>query len=280
MDLISINGKISPPYISITDRGVLFGESLYEVIPVYNSHPFNLHKHLVRLKNSFQELYDYTLCTEKLTQWILQYIEATPKKPFRGVYIQMTSGSSSVRRHITQSIEPTCVIHDTFIESSDKRNEKIGYRSILIPDTRSSLARYKTTQLSLNTRALNAAKKSGYHDAIFHRDNLITEAACSNFFAVINDVLCTPPLINIVPGITRETTLQLAKDAGIPTKVQPISIHDLQSASEIFLSSSIKILKPIIEVQNCFTANQPGPIWHHLLSQYKQKINESIPVTC
>ena len=105
-------------------------------------------------------------------------------------------------------------------------------------------------------------------EAIFVKNNLLTEGASSNLFIVSNGTLITPPLGNIVPGVTRHLLLELASQLDIKCQVRPIHTEELINCTEVFLSSSIKILKPIIFIPNCFSIKKPGDIWHTLLQKY------------
>ena len=266
--MISINGKHAPPSIPTTDRGLLFGESIYEVVAVYHQKPFQLALHLKRLINSFHQLYQYQLDFNTLKQWTLNYIATLPKSPALAIYIHVSTGPMQIRSHIRSQATPTCIIQQTEYVPIDLNQYRKGFRAIVAPDLRSSHAQHKTSQLALNTIALNRAHAEGFDDAIFTKNGTLIEGASSNIFAYDGKQLITPPLGDIVPGITRKLIIEIAQQHHIPIHTAPIQLSSLHNVTEIFLSSSTKLLKPIIEIKNLFHSKRPGPIWKRLMSAY------------
>ena len=167
MVLVSINGNINQNTIPVTDRGLLFGESVYEVILVNNSQPFHIDAHLARLEKNFYLLFKHRLDIAKIKDWLMAYLKATHLQSCQTLYIQMTPGSMQIRNHIPERINPTCIIHQTYAEPINFKSYQKGFRAITIPDTRSSLSEIKTNHLALNTFGLQLAADNGYDDAIF-----------------------------------------------------------------------------------------------------------------
>lgn len=269
-----INGTFHDQ-ISVYDRGVIFGESLYEVIPLYHHKPYLLDEHLNRLYNSFKTLYGFNLNLNQIKLWLSHLISRLEHQPFSSIYVQCSTGNANMgRSHLnTHGIQPNIVMFEYPAHMPNVTEYQAGFRAILFPDIRSKMANHKSTQLSINTIALNQAKQQGFHDAIFVKDQIITEAASSNFFAVKDNVLITPPLSNIVPGVTRSSVLKIAKDNDIPHKIREISLSELRSCQEIFLSSSVKILKPIVHIPHYFQATSPGPIWQQIFNEYQSRVH-------
>jgi D-alanine transaminase len=277
--IASINGAFNHQ-ISIYDRGVIFGESLYEVIPLYQNEPYLLNQHLERLYNSFKTLYHFELNLDQIKYWLNELIAKLPHTHFTSVYIQCSTGSlNKGRSHINiQEIQPNTIMYECPANTPKIEEYQAGFRAILFPDLRSQMASHKSTQLSINTIALTQAQQQGYHDAIFIKDGFITEAASSNFFTIKDGVLITPPLGSIVPGVTRSCVLQIAKDLGIPHQIREITALDLISCQEIFLSSSVKILKPIIYIPKHFQAISTGPIWKKIFQTYQSRTQHAYPI--
>lgn len=272
-NLVSINGQFSNT-ISVNDRGLLFGESVYEVIPVYNGVPYLLDHHLTRLQNGYQCFSPIKLPLAKIKIWIKHYLKQSPSH-LDNLYIQVTTGSIPLRNHKpNDTITPTVIIHKTANTAIDMRAYEKGFRAICVPDQRSFLSAVKTNNISHNTQALRQALAHGYDDAVFVRNNCIVEGSSSNIFAVIDNILITPPTRGIVSGTTRNRLLQLADDQNIPYKVTQIPKQEITNASEVFLSSSLKLLRPLIEIENCFQTKSPGPIWHQLLTLLKKDIRD------
>jgi len=272
--ITSINGRIGLHEISVLDRGLLFGESVYERIPIYHGQAYQLDAHMTRLTNSFSKLNIPPINIDLLDTWVQEFMDQIPIKESTSMYIQVTSGTlPSHRTHVAaEPLTPNVMLHEIPFHPICTKTYQLGFTALCVPDQRSGLCATKTTQLSLNTQALYTAKQQGYDDALFVRGEHVVEAASSNLFAVIKNTLITPPLNGIVPGVTRMKVLEFAHQANIPTQVRPIHINELAHASEIFLTSSIKQLKPIIEVKSHFKQASTGPIWKQLLKAYQQDI--------
>jgi D-alanine transaminase len=274
MALVSINGMSNTDKISVTDRGLLFGESIYEVILVHNNKPFQLNQHLARLNDNFFALFQTSLDIPMIRQWISKYLDECKNDQITNIYIQLTPGSTPIRNHINVDIKPTCIITQTYAESVCIDKYRHGFRAITVEDTRSSLASIKTNNLALNTSALKQAHARHYHDAIFIKNGYFVEAASSNLFVVINDILITPPLEGILNGLTRQKVLAIAKNNHIPYEIRPIHADEISNASEVFLSSSVKLLKPLREVEGYFKQTQKFVIWESLFQAYVQSIEK------
>ena len=274
MVLVSVNGQFDHQVISVLDRGLLFGESVYEVIPVHHQKPFQVYAHLERLAKGFLEVCGTPAPIHSIHRWINEYVEKMQGEVFHSIYVQLTTGTMAIRHHIPDKTSVTCIIHQTFSPPVSIAEYQHGFRAITVADTRSQHARVKTIQLALNTHALKLADAKGYDDAVFIKDDCLVEAASSNVFAVINNQLVTPPLGNIVPGITRRLILEIAKQEQIPHVERPIHINELAHTQEIFLSSSIKLLKPLKEIEGLFRTKPHFPMWRRLFHAYMQRINE------
>lgn len=274
MVLASINGKFNT-HIPVTDRGLLFGESVYEVIPVYNNLPFQLDAHLERLEKGFAFVSPRPLPLDKIRLWIKQYIQKLPKQFFNNIYVQVTSGEMVLRDHMPAPTIPNCIIQQTKQQPVSIESYAQGFKAICLPDKRSALAEIKTNHLTYNTQALEQAQKRGYHDAIFVRNHCVTEAVSSNFFAVIHGTIVTPPTTGILSGLTRTLVLELIKEQNLSHEIAPITLNDLTSATEVFLTSSTRIMRPLVEIEGLFQAPNPGPIWLRLFHSYFNKIYEA-----
>ncbi|MCP8351946.1 aminotransferase class IV [Candidatus Synchoanobacter obligatus] len=270
---VSINGVLSPPMISVFDRGFLFGESAYEVIPVYHQQPFQIDDHLARLQTNCQQLSQITISKSLIKQWIFKYLSMVNNCD--NLYVQITPGAIPIRNHLSRTNHFTCIIHQSFHEKIDFDRYKIGFNAITVADTRSSHSHLKSIQLALNTQALQEAHARGYDDAIFIKNGYITEAASSNVFAVINQTLVTPPTQGIVAGLTRHAILNIAKNNQLKHCVRPLSLEDLQSASEVFLSSSIKLLKPIKTIEKFYQNLHGHPYWEQLFQLLMKHIDHA-----
>ena len=139
MALVSINGNFNHNSVSVTDRGFLFGESVYEVLLIKNLRPFQLQKHLRRLDNNFYYLFNQRLNLNNITQWVEEYLHAHTHSSCSNLYIQVTSGAMPIRNHVSTSINPTCIIHQTYAEPIELEKYERGFKAITIQDTLKSL---------------------------------------------------------------------------------------------------------------------------------------------
>lgn len=274
MDLISINGRFNKS-ISVNDRGFLFGESVFEVIPLYNKKPFQLESHLERLKQGFRFFSNTTLPMKAIRKWIFNYIQHMPDLDFDNIYIQITTGSMAIRDHKPDyTLEPTVIIHRTQMHAMTFEQYMQGFRATCIKDRRSDFSCIKSNHLAHNTMALKHALDQGFDTGIFVKNNCVAEGIASNFFAVLDNTLITPPVQGILDGITRQVVLKIAKENNIPCEISPIPLNDLNHMDEIFLTSSTKSLHPIVEIDNLFKKKSTGPIWLKLYNLYIETVNE------
>jgi len=150
-----------------------------------------------------------------------------------------------------------------------------GVKVITLDDTRWELCNVKATTLLANILLRQKAVEQECAEAILVKNNYVTEGAASNVFAVINGVLTTPPNNNdILPGITRQLIIKLAKEHQIPVEERAITLNELQTASEIWLTSSTREILPVVKLDKKPVADGlPGPIWktmHQLFQQAKK----------
>lgn len=246
--MIYLNGHyvdIQEARISPLDRGFLFGDSVYEVIPVYNNELFTATEHLERLGNSLNALnilppldYDEWI---KIFKKLLSY----PHNGDRMIYVQVTRGAYPDRTHASpKEITPTVMVAALAVTKKDVSQ---GIKAITIKDKRWANCNIKATTLLANTLAKDAAQRAGAQDAIFIRDGFALEATASNLFMVKNNVVITTPLsANILPGITRAQVIALLNKNHIAVEERMIIAEELKQADEIWLTGSILEIAPVV----------------------------------
>ncbi len=274
---IYLNGEyipLSEAKISVLDRGFLFGDGVYEVIPAYSGKLFCMDAHIKRLRNSLRAIrLKIPFSTE---QWleILQPLLVEGEAQY--IYLQITRGVVNTRDHaFPEQCVPTifamCSAIVPYLYDQ-------GVKAITLDDTRWALCHVKATTLLGNILLRQQAVDEGCAEAILIKEGYATEGAASNIFALIDDVLITPPNSNdILPGITRDVILELAKKNAINFRVDVISLADLQSASEIWLTSSTREILPVTSLdKKPVGTGHIGPVWEKiqvLFQQYKQTIS-------
>lgn len=158
-------------------------------------------------------------------------------------------------------------------------NLESGVKAISVDDSRWELCNIKATTLLANILLRQQAVENGCAEAILVKDGYVTEGAASNIFAVMDGILITPPLgSEILPGITRDVILEIARKNNIPYSEDIISLDALKTAGEIWLTSSTREIVPVVQLDHETIANgKPGPIWrtmNQLFQAYKQSHHE------
>lgn len=271
-----LNGEIKlvdEIYVSPFDRAYLFGDAVYEVVPIFNGHYFHLKKHLNRLSSSLKasEIHlEHSI--EALEQNLVALISANSFSATGSLYLQISRGVSKPRLHdFSTPSSPTIFAYLSQFEPASFSTVQAGGKAILRPDLRWGRCDIKSTNLLANCMAKEEARLNGATETILHRDGYITEASVSTVFTVINQTLITTPLSPaILPGITREITLEIANQLGITALEEKLEIDAFLNANEVFISSSTKDLFPILSIEGRPVGDgKPGPIWEKLYHAYQ-----------
>ena len=265
---------LSEAKISVLDRGFLFGDGVYEVIPSYKGQLFRFQDHLDRLQNSLERIQlDFHWSLDKWTETLAPLLD---KDKNQSIYLQITRGVAPQREHAF----PKNPIPTVFAMSSDIKpvtELESGISALSIEDSRWEMCNVKATTLLANILSKQEAIKQGATEAILHKKGSVTEGAASNLFAIIKGVLVTPKKnTDILPGITRQVIIELAKKHNIPVAEQTISLEELATADEIWVTSSTREIVPVTQFDSKKIGNGlPGPIWkqmHQLFQDYKQSV--------
>jgi len=271
---VFLNGAYLPvenATVSVMDRGFLFGDGIYEVIPVYCGSLFRFDAHLARLENSLKlARIENPYSRDEWRDIMLPLIDVTKDQY---IYFQVTRGAAEKRDHtFPAGVKPTVFMMCNDIVPFD--GKELGVKAISLDDNRWSLCNIKAITLLGNILLRQQAVENDCAEAILVRDGYITEGSASNVFAVIDGILITPPKSNfILAGITRDVILELAAVNNIPYAEDIISLDALKTASEIWFASSTREILPVIELDGLPIANgKVGRLWHtmnDLLQAYK-----------
>lgn len=240
--------------ISPYDRGFLFGDGVYEVIPSYAGKLFLYDEHISRLSRSLSEV-----SINKPAQWedLKSIVERLLKKnKFLNqiVYLQVTRGQETIRSHTPDKLtSPTL-----FVESSDLStdlllpNYKPPYINVGIEeDIRWSRCDIKAITLLGNVIILNELSRSGLEEVIFYKDNLVTEGAKANIFFIFGNTIVTPPTSkNILSGIIRNYLINLLRENNFNVIEREISINEVEAADEIWFSNSSQVLQLVHKINS------------------------------
>jgi len=272
---VYLNGQYLPladAKVSVMDRGFLFGDGIYEVIPSYSGSLFHFQEHMERLENSLSSI--RLANPHDRAQWLEILTPLLDTGLDQYIYLQITRGIDSKRDHtFPENVTPTVFAMCSNIVPL--ANLDSGVKAISVDDSRWELCNVKATTLLANILLRQQAVEKGCAEAILVKDGYVTEGAASNIFAVIDGILITPPQgAEILPGITRDVILEIARENDIPYSEDIISLDALKTASEIWLTSSTREIVPVVQLDNEAIANgKPGPIWrimNQLFQAYKQ----------
>ena len=279
LSIVYLNGSfqnIRKAHISPLDRGFLFGDAVYEVIPVYGGKPLLLNKHLARLDRSLSEIRMLNPHTpEKWTSIINSLIEKNSGGNL-GIYLQISRGTESGRDHaFPQVVTPT--VFGMASRIADANFQDTGVAAITLPDSRWARCDIKSTALLANILARQQAADAGADDAILIRDGYVTEASVSSVIIVEGGVLVTrndgPELL---PGTTRQLVLELATEAGLSCREEAVTEKRLRAADELWLMSATRDVVPVTHLDGSIVGNgKPGPVWRRVKDLYAAYIDNA-----
>lgn len=259
---VYLNGEylpLSEAKVSVLDRGFLFGDGVYEVIPAYFGKLFCFDAHLERLNKSLQAVRIDLNLSE--AQWLEILQPLLIEGDAQYVYLQISRGVADKRDHAFPSdCTPTVFAMCSPITPFPK---EIGVKAITLDDMRWELCNIKATTLLANILLRQQAVEKQCAEAILIKNGYATEGAASNVFAVINGVLVTPPKTDdILLGITREVVLKLAQENNMPVKEAVITLEALKTATEIWLTSSTREILPVTHLDDKpVGTGQVGKFW-------------------
>jgi D-alanine transaminase len=273
--MIYLNGNFlekDKAFVSVMDRGFLFGDSVYEVLPVYQGNAFCIKPHLERLSESLEAIKIPNPHTHEQWRVILQQlIDHHPQHADQSIYLQVTRGCDADRKHTYGKLKPTVYIQSSPFEAVRKEDFLSGLSAITRDDIRWRQCNTKATSLLANIMYAQEAKQNNVEDVILCRDNVITECSSANLFIVKNGCVYTHPKgPHILPGITREVVLECADYCGINTEEVPVSKEELFDADEVWISSSTREVLPITKIDNTLiNQGQVGEIWSLVFDRYQ-----------
>ena len=282
MSIVYLNGKFVPDHaacVSVLDRGFIFGDGVYEVIPAYNGYLFRLPEHLQRLQNSLDAIRIINPHTAQEWQSILDELIDKNNGGDLSVYLQVTRGVAKRDHALPKDIQPTVFAMANPLQPPDKILLKDGVRAITGDDYRWVNCHIKAISLLPNVLLRQQAIDAGASETILIRNGTATEGAASNLFIVENSALVTPPKGPfLLPGITRDLILELASENHISWEESAISEQRLRNADEIWLTSSTKEILPVTYLDNQMVGDgTPGPVWHKmedLFQAFKQSFSQ------
>ena len=276
---VYLNGRFLPledAKISVLDRGFIYGDGVYELIPVYHRQPFRLRQHLARLQRSLDGIRMVNPHTE--AEWESIIRELVARTPFddQGVYFQVTRGVAKRDHSFPLDVAPTVFMMSNPLSLPTAEQVERGVAVVTAIDERWLHCDLKTISLLGNVLARQRATDAGAAETVLFRNGFLTEASASNVFIVRDGVLLGPPKDNqILPGITYDAAFELARGGGLAVEVRPISRDEALAADEMWLSSSTKEVLAVTTVDGkSFAGGSPGPVFrkmHELFQASKSR---------
>jgi len=281
VSIVYLNGDFLPideACISVTDRGFLFGDGVYEVIPAYGGRLFRLPHHLQRLQDSLDGIHlSNPLNESEWTQLLENLLERNQDRAGtnndQSVYLQVTRGTAAKRDHsFPVEIRHTVYACSNPLPDPDPAVERDGVTAITLDDIRWAWCNIKATTLLPNVLLRQQAGERGASEAILIRDGHAIEASSSNIFIVRDGVIITPPKSQIMlPGITRDLVLELAGQHGIAYREDNIAEDELHDADEVWITSSTREIVPVTRLDDKAVGDgSPGQVWKTMLAHYRQ----------
>ena len=274
-----LNGEFLPlsaARISPLDRGFLFGDGVYEVIPVYSRRPFRIAEHLRRLQDSLDGIRLANPLSNAAWQGVVERLVADAEFPDQSVYLQVTRGADDKRdQAFPVGVAPTVFAFTSPLVAPSDALREAGVGAITVPDIRWAKCDLKAVSLLANVLLRQQAVEAGCAEAIMLRDGFLTEGAASNIFAVKDGVILTPPQDGrILPGITYDVVLELAVRHGAAHEVRPVSEAELRTADELWMTSSTKEVLAIVRLDGSSVgtgefAGRPGPVTRRMHDWYR-----------
>jgi D-alanine transaminase len=277
---VYLNGAFLPieqAFVPVLDRGFIFGDGIYEVIPVYSRRPFRLDEHLVRLQNSLVGVRianPYTL--EEWKKRVCELIERNaPDDQY--VYLHITRGVAKRDHAFPKDATPTVFMMSSPLVTSSRELVENGVSAVSAVDNRWDRCDIKAISLLPNVLLRQAAVDAGATETVMFRNGILTEGAASNIFAVENGVILAPPKDHhMLPGITYDLVLELAAANGIVVDIGKFDEARIRQADELWLTSSTKEVLAITQLDGQPVGNgKPGTLFwrmHALYQDYKARV--------
>lgn len=275
MSIVYLNGAFlaeEQAFVPVMDRGFVFGDGVYEVIPVYGARLFRLEEHLQRLDNSLAGIRLSNPLTHDEWTAILKTLVEKNGGGEQSLYLQITRGHAPRDHGFPTTTTPTLFASSSPLKPSPPALQKKGVAAITLEDIRWKYCHIKAIALLPNILLRQQAIDQGAQEAILVRDGTITEGAASNVFIVNNGVIKTPPKSSfLLPGITRDLVLELADANQQPYEETPFGLEALEQADEVWLSSSTKEILSVTTLNGRpVNDGQPGPVWRKMIKHYQR----------
>ncbi|MBI2778714.1 MAG: D-amino acid aminotransferase [Gammaproteobacteria bacterium] len=271
---VYLNGKFMPieqAYVPVLDRGFIFGDGVYEVIPVYSRRPFRLPEHLRRLQHSLDGIRLKNPHTDEVWADLFEQLIARNEGEDQYLYLHITRGVAKRDHAFPVNVPPTIFMMSSPLVTPPEALRATGVAAVSALDNRWLRCDIKAIALLPNVLLRQLAIDAGAAETLLLRDGFLTEGAASNIFVVANNTLLAPPKTHLMlPGITYDVILELAAAHGIPHQVREITEQEVRTAQELWQTSSTREVVPITTLDGKPVGNgKPGPLFHKMYALYQ-----------
>jgi D-alanine transaminase len=278
--MVFLNGKFLPieeARVPVLDRGFIFGDGVYELVPVYSRVPFRLEEHLTRLERSLAETRIRNPYSRAEWRDIISQLVAKQPHEDQGVYFQVTRGVAKRDHSFPQDTAPTVFIMSNPLVNPPRELVERGAEAVSAQDNRWHRCNIKSISLIGNVLLRQLSADAGATETILFRDGMLTEASACNVFVVRGGVIQGPPKSNLIlPGITYDVVLELAQSAQLPVQIRDLSEAETRAADEIWVTSSSKEVLAIVKLDGEPVGDgRPGPVFrrmHQLYQEFKRTV--------
>jgi D-alanine transaminase len=272
--IVHLNGAFLPleqAFVPVLDRGFIFGDGVYEVIPVYSRRIFRLEEHLRRLQNSLDGI--RLANPHRDAEWaaLIRELVARNEGEDQYVYLQITRGVAKRDHAFPQRVPPTVFMMSTPLVTPPSELCETGVSAVSAVDNRWDRCDIKAIALLPNVLLRQIAVDHGAMETVLFRDGILTEGAASNIFAVEKGVILAPPKDHhMLPGITYDLVLELAAAHDIPLQVGYYEEARIRAADELWLTSSTREILPITRLDDRPVGDgRPGPVFRRMYQLYQ-----------
>jgi D-alanine transaminase len=281
MSMVFLNGKVLPieeAKVPVLDRGFIFGDGVYEVVPVYSRVAFRIEEHLARLERSLEAIGIRNPLSRVQWRDVIYRIVDAQSFDDQSVYFQVTRGVAK-RDHAFPKgdVEPTVFVMSNPLVPPPADQVEKGGRAISAEDYRWLRCDIKSISLLGNCLLRELSAEANATETILFRDGKLTEASSSNVFIVKGGTVFSPPKSNLIlPGITYDVVLELAQANGVALQLRDVTEAEVRGADEVWVTSSSKEVFPIVELDGRKVGDgRPGPAFrrmYQLYQDFKRKV--------
>lgn len=275
LPLCHLNGEILPlreARVSPLDRSFLYGDGVYEVMPVYGGRPFRFEQHFQRLARSCREMRLDDPHSPEGWRSLCREVIGRNGGGDQYVYLQISRGAEYGRTHAPlPRVQPTVFAFCAPLPLPSRETLEQGLACVTAADTRWARCDIKSVALLANVLLRQQAVDAGAAETILLRDGRLTEASASSVHVVIGGELRAPPYSpHILPGTTRDVVEELARELGIPQRAVPITEAELRCAEEIWLAAATREVVPVTRLDAVpVGTGRPGPCWQRVYGAYQ-----------